>query len=418
MPLPAGLSEDLDLAGLLSELFQRLREVCPDCAVEIPEGDETELARRILSAVGRAESGDPTPAAPLPQAEEAAAALLDAEDPHALLVRDPRFASPLPTRLLVQRARELSRSKRAEAVRVASLAVRAADLVDPLLWGRSYTRETLLQARLAHAEALRAAGQVEDADRAVTEILGAVDPQVAARLRGDVHLLAGRLCRDSSDLRGAAAHLFKARDLYESVGDDARLGRSLLQLAEVYREHDQVDLAVETARQAVRRLEAVADPEAQLCARHNLAGYLVAAGRLVEARAELEGARALHGATPSPSVRLAGLWIEGRILEQLGDLAGAEGIYREVRDSFLDAGIALESALVALDLATVLVISGRYSEARDVATWLGLVIARHALSRPAHAATLLFREALGAEDPASEEILRHLVTVRAELGRG
>ena len=417
MPFPAGLPEDLDLRGLLSELLQRLREACPECAAEIPEGDEAELARRILGAIGQAASGDAGPAAPLPQAEAAAAALLAADDPHALLVRDPRFASPLPTRLLVQRARELSRSKRAEAVRIASLAVRAADLVDPLLWGRTYTRETLLQARLSHAEALRAAGERREAGRATAALLGSLDSRVAPRLRGDVHLLAGRLCRDGSDLREAAGHLFKARDLYESAGDDARLGRALLQLADVYREHDQVDLAVETARRAVQRLERVADPEAHLCARHNLAGYLLAAGRLVEARAELEGARTLHGKAPSASVRLGALWIEGRILEQLGDLAGAEEIYRRARDAFLDAGVVFESALVAVDLATVLVIGGRQREAGDVATWLGLVIARHALSRPAHAATLLFREALGAEQPAPEVILGHLATIRTELRR-
>ncbi len=230
--------------------------------------------------------------------------------------------------------------------------------------------------------AVRATGETREAGRVVAALLGSVDSRVAPRLRGDVHLLAGRLRRGDADLQGAARHFFEARGLYESAGDDARLGRALLQLAEVYREHDQVDLAVETAR-----------------------------------RAELEGARALHGKAPSPAVRLGALRIEGRILEQVGDLAGAERLYRRVRDAFLDAGIVLESALVALDLATVLVIGGRYSEARHVGTWLGLVIARHGLSRSAHAAALLFREAVGVGRPAPEEALRHLAAVRAELRR-
>lgn len=413
----APLPEDLDLAGLLEALFRRLRAVCPDCAAEVPDGDEVGLARRIVAAV--ADPASSTGLAPdqLSEVEAAVGELVASEDPDALLAGDPRFESPLVARLLIRRARTLAGSRSRDGVRVASLAIRSAERVSSYLWGRDYARTTLLQARCSRVEALRAAGRLEEAHREVEHLLDSLEPDVLPRLRGDLHLLAGQVRLDQGELGDAAGLLFVAREVYEASRDAPRLGRTVLRLAEVYRETGQIDLAVDSARRATELLDPAEEPQAHASARHNLAIYLCDAGRPFDARAELEASRSVKGFVPPRATHLRSRWIEGRIHEQVGDWETAERLYREVQRHFAQGNLPIDASLASIDLAWLLVERKRYPEAFAVSSWLGIHFRRHDFPLPVLTALLGFREALRASPLDPEELFAHLATLRALLRR-
>ena len=243
------------------------------------------------------------------------------------------------------------------------------------------------------------------------------DHHLPLRLRGDIHLLAGQLRRDQGDLEGAAALLFVARDTYESAGDEPRLARTLLELAEAYHDHGQIDLAVDTARRATTLLDPGRDRDALLAARHNLAIYLCDAGHPMEARAELALSRDLQSLAPPPEVTLNSTWVEARILEQLGETEAAERLYREVKLGFLDAHLPTQAVLASLDLAFLLIEHQGYDQAHSEAAWIGLLLRVRRFPRPTFTALLAFREALETSPPAPERALRSLTSLRAELRR-
>jgi tetratricopeptide (TPR) repeat protein len=230
-----------------------------------------------------------------------------------------------------------------------------------------------LEARMCRVEALLALGEIPEAAREAPVLLAEADLRFGARLRGDLHILAAHVRRRLGDLEGTASLLMAARGLYEAIGDGSRLGRALLLLGEVYRDHGQVDLAVDAARRAVGCFEGEGDREAERCARHNLAIYLCDAGRPGEAWEELVRSRELLGEGVEGAVLLSSRWVEGRIREELGEVEAAEGLYRRVRRGFLERGVVREAVRVSLDLAGLWVETGRAEEAEEVATWLEAV---------------------------------------------
>ena len=420
MTLPAALPEDPDLGDLLTGLFRRLRETWPGCAdptEALSLYDEAELARRILAAVADPSSAaglDPDPAY---AAETTVSTLLAADDPDELLDHNPRVENPLVARLLIRRARAHTSTGSRHAVRIATFAVRASERINRYTWGHDYVRTTRLQARCTRVDALRAARRLDDAQEEAAQLLESLDPALPPRLRGDLRLLAGQVRRDRGEHAEAAALLFAARDIYEAASDGPRLGRALLLLADVYREHGQTDLAVDAARRAASLLDPETDRAAHASARHNLAIYLCDTGRPVEARAELEASRRVRGVATGRGERLRSLWIEARIHEQLGDAATAERLYREAQEGLLAACLPLDAGRAGLDLAWLLVEDGRHAEAFEVSTWLGILFRRHEAPPAALTALLAFREAAQADSVEAEDLLDCLAILRAVLRR-
>lgn len=408
--------EHLGLGELLEELVGRVRAAWPGWVGELPECGELELARRVVAAVAADEGSELVPD-PLYVAEKAVAALGSTDDPSRLVHEDSRFESPLAARLLIRRARARASRQARDAIETATLAVRAAERVSRHVWGREHSRAMVLRARCVRVEALRTAGRLEEAWSEARELLEGAEPGLPPRLRGDLFLLAGQVRRDQGKSREAAALLFSAREVYESAEDEPRLGRTLLQLAEVYREHGQVDLAVEAARRAVSLLDPARDREAYVAARHNLAIYLCDLGRPVEARVELEASRMARGEGPQSEVRLGSLWVEGRIHELIGDSETAERLYREAWEGFEDLERPGQAALVSLDLAWILAEQRRYRECLRVATWLGLLCREHEVPAEVVAALVAFREAVAVARPDGAQVFGSLAELRTLVRR-
>lgn len=340
--------------------------------------------------------------------------LLTAERPEELFRRDPRFESPLPARLLVRRARAAGSVDALEALRTAELAVCVAGRVDPAVWGAEAVTAVRCEARAARVEALLHLGDLGTASGEVRELLAEADERLGARLRGDLHLLGALVARRCGEIEDAAGLLMVARDLYDRLGDEPRLGRALLQLGEVYREHGQVDLAVESARRAAACFERREDRESERYARHNLAIYLCDAGRPFEARAELERSRMLWGEEVEPHVRASSRWVEGRIHEEIGDVARAEGLYRRVRKELLELGAVGEAVRVGLDLVGLWVENERCAEAERGVRWLEVLLGREPELVEVRVELVALRDGLGGGETPGE-LLRRLGRVRRLL---
>ncbi len=241
-------------------------------------------------------------------------------------------------------------------------------------WGAEAVTAVRCEARAARVEALLHLGDFSGASGEARELLAEADERLGARLRGDLHLLGALVARRCGEIEEAAGRLMTARGFYERLGDEARLGRALLQLAEVYREHGQVDLAVESTRRAGGCFEQAGDRGSERYARHNLAIYLCDAGRPFEARAELERSRMLWDEEVDPHVRASSRWVEGRIHEEIGDVSRAEGLYRRVRKELLELGAVGEAVRVGLDLVGLWVENERYADAERGARWLEVLL--------------------------------------------
>lgn len=351
---------------------------------------------------------------PLSLAQRAVRDLVAAERPEALVRRDRRFESPLPARLLIRRARAAAPVDPREALRVADLAVYVAGRVDRWVWGSEAVTAVRCEARAVRVEALLHFGELGTAAAEARELVAAADERIGARLRGDLHLLAAHVARRCGEIEEAAGLLLAARGLYEILGDGSRLGRALLQLGEVYREHGQVDLAVDATRRAVGCFEAEEDWEAEGCARHNLAIYLCDVGRPGEARAELERSRRLWGEDVRARVRATSRWVEGRIHEEIGDVSTAERLYRRARKELLELGAVCEAVRVGLDLVGLWVETERYPEAERWVRWLEVLLREEPDLAELQVELAGLREAVAGEE-TPVELLRRLGRIRKLL---
>jgi tetratricopeptide (TPR) repeat protein len=404
-----------ELRDLLPELVRSLERALPEREIELTERDLRELAQRLVVALGPSSRVDgPRVAAPLAQAETAAQDLLDAERPDVLVHGDRRFTSPLPARLLIRRARSAGPENPREALRMADLAVCVARRVDAGVWGVEAATAVRCQAGAARVEALLYVGELSTAASEAKELLAEADERIGARMRGDLYLIAAHVARRSGESEEAAGLLMVARELYEAIGDGSRLGRSLLQLGEVYREHGQVDLAVDAARRAVGFFEDGGDREAERCARHNLAIYLCDAGRPGEAWVELRRSRELLGKEAEESVLLSSLWIEARIREDFGDLSTAEGLYRRVRKELLELGAVTEAVQVGLDLVGLWIEIECYAEAVRGARWLEVLLGKEPELAQVRVELVILRDGI-AEGEAPGKLLRRLGRIRRLL---
>jgi tetratricopeptide (TPR) repeat protein len=192
----------------------------------------------------------------------------------------------------------------------------------------------------------------------------------------------------------------RAFDLYRAHGDAHGMGTACLKRAKILEESGEPAAAAALLRQAVAGIDAAAEPQLHLYARHNLANCLSLAGRYDEAEAllpELREAFAQLGpaAKPLDLVRLQ--WLEGRVAFGLGRTAEAEAVLRAVQEDFLRRGMGYDAALVSLDLAILYIEAERTEELQRLAVEVMPVFAARDVHREALATLLIFQRACAQE---------------------
>ncbi len=242
--------------------------------------------------------------------------------------------------------------------------------------------------------------------------------------------LAARGSRDPlllAELADRAASLFAARrrfteafqlhdavhDIHRGLGDPHLAGRTLVSKGLHAGYAGYPEQALELLAAGLRQIDAGRDPGLFASAVHNLLLFTIDCGRYLAARRLLGDAWRLSGVYEEPlaALRLRGL--EGRIAFGLGDLAGAERAFEEVRRGFLDHGLPYTGAIVSLDLLAVWLRQGRTAEIRGLVEELLATFRAFAIRREAIATLLVLRRAIEREQ-ASLGLLR---SVAARLGR-
>jgi transcriptional regulator with XRE-family HTH domain/tetratricopeptide (TPR) repeat protein len=150
------------------------------------------------------------------------------------------------------------------------------------------------------------------------------------------------------------------------------------------------------------------DPRVLRSIRHNLLDALSKAGSYQEAKALLPEAKLLvaRGGRELDFVRLQ--WIEGRIEAGLGNFEEALPLLLRARGALMSDGIALDAALLTMEIAEVCLAQGRASTVRDLARNLATLFQAQSLPRETLAALNLFRRAAESETISSEFVGRLL----------
>ena len=308
-----------------------------------------------------------------------------------------RFRSPLLGRMLLEESRKRLPDEAEEAMQLAELARTVAQHI-PYLPG---SFDLLALANAEKANALRILDKVVQAEETFGHVRLLVrdhevtDPEVLAR----VAELEASLRKDQRRFAEMEELLARAALHYGLSGNGVGIGRVLVKLADVSFYRGDVDRALTEIRRAAEAIPAEADPRLYMCARYNLARYLVEAGEHEQAAELLSTDADLYCRFPDAWTQLRVAWLHGKIAARRGASEEAERIFLETRDGFVARGNGYDAATVCLeDLAPLYLREGRAVDLRRVADEMYPIFQSQDIHREALTALVIFREAARREE--------------------
>jgi len=262
------------------------------------------------------------------------------------------------------------------------------------------------------ANALRVAGKATEAACAFEE---AFDREVDYR---DPHLSA-HLLQMRATLYGCsgdpafAAHLLElVTRFYDEAGERHLGGRArVAQSIHASRAGDK-QAAILLNLEGLRRVDRTRDPALVLAALHNRMLLLLTLGRKEEAR---ETARLGADCDGSGPVAMRLRWMEGRILQSLGELEEAEQALRESRDGLSALGLQLFTAMASLDLCETLLLQNRFQEAQSEASTGERILLGLESREKYYAALLMLEAAFSSSGAPIEQVRRALAILREKV---
>ncbi len=331
---------------------------------------------------------------------------------------DPRLQrGRLKVKMLIEASWELRYSDPQEMVRVAELALFAAERLQRSRYGRVAIADLRAGAWAELANSYRIVEDLDRAEQAMAKAvawqgLGSGDPWLIARIAD----LMASLLADQRRLAEAGELLVKVQGFYGRMGDRHLAGRALISRGIFAGYDNDPRRALALLVEGMELIDVRLDSRLAMQAVHAILWNLVQCGRYRQARIHLWRSRPLFLLQGGRFSLLRLRWLEGRIHEGLGDLERAERELLATRAGFAAAGQPYNAALVALDLAAVWLRQGRTKQVRQIvdemiATFRALRIAREAV-----AALLILREACD-RDEAPLERLRAVTVLLTELER-
>jgi len=333
---------------------------------------------------------------------------------------DPRFHVWSLVDSLLGDSRENGSQQPADAVVLAQLATTVADRLDEGRYSSAAVYDLRARAWGQLGNALRIQTHMWDAQKALD-----VARQNLERGSGDAAercrllVLQAALYGDMKRFDEAFALLDRVITLAERSGEDHLRGSALIRKARLAQRRDDPETAVELLREGVALIDPDLDPRQVLVAGHNLVHLLVDTGRYREALGRLDETRALH-------VQLGGRldfvrfrWLEAKVYDGLGWMQRAARLYEEVRASFIEEGLAYDTALVSLDLAAVYSQEKKNAEVRRLAEEMLPIFSSQKAHQEAIAALLFFRDAARNETATVsliQEVADYLRRSRANPG--
>jgi tetratricopeptide (TPR) repeat protein len=324
-------------------------------------------------------------------------------DRELMIRREPRFHTWSLLDLLTERSRETAAENPEGAEELGRLALVVADQLDAVLYGAGPLEDLRARAWALVGNARRVRSDLKGADEAFR-----VAREHLARGSGDlleratIDDLEASLRRGQGRSEEATSLLHQAIDVFRSLGELHRAGRSLVNLSVVHCYRGELDSAVSLIREALTLLDGEREPRVFLNTRHNLAFYLAGAGRFEEAMEAYHEAVPLYRDFPDPWVQNRRRWVRGRILRGLGRRGTAEKLLLQARDGFVAEGIPYDTALVSLELATLYAEQGRTADLKRLAEEMVPIFASLQIHREALAALAMLKQAMEREEASLE----------------
>ena len=316
---------------------------------------------------------------------------------------------------LVARSEALRHDEPPLMLEIARAAVRVAEALPEAWPSATLVADARADAWAGLANALRVMGELtaaEDAWSTADPYLeaGTGEPLIAARfasLKGSLRLTQGRT-------REAIRFYRRAYRTYRRLGDPHLAARALLSLALAYHRAGRLPAAIRAAYLGGKGLDPGREPELRLVAVHNLILYLDEAGCSFEALALLRLAEPVYRLHGGQVAALRRRWLESRLCHHAGEEAEALRALAEVREGFLDLGLALDAALAALELATAHAAAGRHEEVARLASETYPVFLARGVDGEALATLALLVQAVERNEATAGRIAR----LARRLGKG
>ncbi|MFL6195118.1 MAG: hypothetical protein ACJ75H_13165 [Thermoanaerobaculia bacterium] len=190
----------------------------------------------------------------------------------------------------------------------------------------------------------------------------------------------------------AFQELDAVQGLYRRLGDDHLAGRALVKKAIYVHYAGRPEEAIGINEEAMASIDEAREPGLASVALHNQLWFLVACGRLAEAKDLLLRDRSrLREVGRVLGIKMR--WLEGQIDAGLGDWENAEKALLEARMALEESGMVFHAALAALDLALLRMRQGRPRETAALVEEAVGVFTALRIPREALGAVLLLEQA-------------------------
>ena len=309
---------------------------------------------------------------------------------------------------LIEESRDRGFTDAGDAVDLARLAIEIADRLDEERYSAAAVYDLRARAWSHLGNALRIGSRFREAQEALDaarEHLERGSGDVAERCR--VLTLQATLYGDQRRFEEAYGLLERVVRAARRVGESNIEGGALLRMARLAQLEGEPERAADLFARSLDRIQPHEEPRQMLVASHNLVHLLVDLGRPREALERLDSVRSLHQSLGGRLDLLRFRWLEARVFEQLGWLGKAIEVLAEVRQGFLEDGLAFDVALAALDLATIYSRLDRHEEVRRLAEETLPIFRSRDVHREALATFLVFHDAAQRER-ASVSLIREV----------
>jgi transcriptional regulator with XRE-family HTH domain len=317
----------------------------------------------------------------------------------ALVEEDKRYRDWGLSVLVTQESLDAAPNQPKEALELAKLAVRIAELVP----GTQAWRWRLQG---------RAGAALTNAYRVCSDLPAARKARVRARKlwedgeAGDPGLL------DEAVLPWVEAALFRAeRDFPEALKkinealalDNGELrGKIHLTRASIYHALDEPEASTAAILEAVPYLDSEREPRLALSVCHDLVVNLAGLGRLQEARQQLNNVRKLAERLGGERDLARVVWLTGLVAAGFGEVLEAQCCFEQARNDFRGAGLSYDYALVSIDLSAILLERGETRNVRAIADEMLVIFQTQQVHQEALKAILIFCEAARREAATAE----------------
>jgi hypothetical protein len=324
---------------------------------------------------------------------------------------------PRKVEMLLAASWELRFSDPHEMVRLAELALFAAERLDNGRYGRSLVADLRACCWAELANAHRVADDLARAEQAMARAVcwqrrGSGDPWLVARIADRM----STLFADQRRFAEAAELLDRVHGFYRQVGDSHLAGQALIKHGIFTGYNNDSRRALVLLTEGLELIDTERDWRLAVQAVQAILWNLVECGRCRQARIHLWRSRALlerHGG----KLHLLRLrWLSGRIHAGIGELERAERDLVATKEGFAAAGSPYNAALVSLDLAAIWLQQGKTPRVRLLVDEMIAVFRSLRIAREAVAALLILREACD-HDEATLDRVRAVAILLTELER-